>query len=205
MKVVLSPNRQLVLLGVGLLLLAAYGCTALRETANLRDVQFRIENVSDAELAGVDVSGLGSYEDLSSRELIRLGAAVSEGTLPLSFVLDLRATNPSTNDENARLTKMEWTLLLDETETVSGTYDDEVLLLPGEPTNVPVQVQLDLVRFFDENLREFVDLVSALTGNGPPQGVKVKVRPTINTRFGPFTYPSPITVVSEEAGDDSKS
>lgn len=199
-----SRNQQLVLLLVGLLFLAVYGCAALRETANLRNVQFKIENLSDTELAGVDVDGLQSYEDLSSRDLIRLGAAVSEGTLPLSFVLHLKATNPSTNDENARLTKMEWTLLLDETETVSGTYDDEVLLRPGEPTTVPVQIQLDLVRFFDENLREFVDLVSALTGDGPPQGVKVKVRPTINTRFGPFTYPSPITVVSEEVGDESK-
>lgn len=185
---------------ISLVLVLLAGCTALREAANLRNVEFRINRLTETRLAGVDVSNVESYEDLSSRDVLQLGAALADGTLPLSFVLHLRALNPADNNENARLARMEWTLLLDEKETVSGTYEGDVLLRPGEPTDVPVQMDLDLVRFFDENLREFVDLVTALSGEGPPQGVKLRVQPTINTRFGRLKYPSPITVVSEEVG-----
>lgn len=190
--------------GAILLVLLLAGCTALREAANLRNVRFQIDRLTETRLAGIDVSDLESFEDLSSRDVLRLGASLSDGSLPLSFVLHLRATNPSENDTNARLTKMEWTLLLDETETVSGTYDGEVLLRPGDPTDVPVHIDLDLVRFFDENLREFIDLVSALSGEGPPRRVKLKVRPTITTRFGPIKYPSEITVVSRDVGGDGQ-
>lgn len=191
-------------LGATVVVILLVGCTALREAANLRNVRFQIERVSETRLAGIDVSDLESFEDLSSRDMLRLGASLTDGSLPLSFVLHLRATNPSENDANARLTKMEWTLLLDETETVSGTYDGEVLLRPGAPTDVPVQIDLDLVRFFDENLREFIDLVSALSGEGPPQRVKLNIRPTITTRLGPIKYPSEITVVSRDVGGDGQ-
>lgn len=191
-------------LGATLVVLLLAGCTALREAANLRNVRFQIERVSETRLAGIDVSDLESFEDLSSREALRLGASLTDGSLPLSFVLHLRATNPSENDANARLTKMQWTLILDETETVSGTYDGDVVLRPGTPTDVPVQIDLDLVRFFDENLREFIDLVSALSGEGPPQQVILKVRPTITTRLGPIEYPSEITVVSRDVGGNDQ-
>ncbi|PSQ65956.1 MAG: hypothetical protein BRD32_03415, partial [Bacteroidetes bacterium QH_2_64_74] len=54
---------------VGLLFLAVTSCTALREVSNLRKVQFAIDRVSEARLAGVDASRLQSYEDLRSTDV----------------------------------------------------------------------------------------------------------------------------------------
>lgn len=190
----------LVIVGVGLLVGGLTGCATLREVANLRKVDFVIDRVAEGRLAGVPLTKLRSYEDLSARDALRLGASLSDGTLPLAFTLHLQATNPSSNDVNARLTEMDWTLLLEDQETVSGIFAREVVLPPGEPRDVAIGVELDLVQFFDDNLRELVNLASALQGEGPPQTVKLRVQPTVNTRLGPVKYPSPITVVSTEVG-----
>lgn len=188
---------------VGIILFAVTGCTSLREVANLRNVEFEIDRVSQATLAGVNVDDLKSYRDLRAADVARLSASLVDGELPLSFTLHLEATNPSTNDVNARLTQMDWTLLLEDQETISGTFDREMVLSPGEPQDVPIDIELDLVQFFDDNLRGLVELASAVGGEGPPRNVKVKVQPTIRTPLGPIRYSSPVTVVSREVGNES--
>jgi hypothetical protein len=176
------------------------GCQTLREVSNLRNVQFRIDRVNEARLAGVDLNRLDSFGDLSGADVARLGAAMSRGELPLSFTLHVEATNPEGNNVNARLTEMDWTLFLQDQETISGRFDREFVLTPGSPTDMPIDIKLDLVSFFDENLRGLVDLATAIGGEGPPTNVELKVQPTIQTRLGPMRYPSPITVVSKDVG-----
>lgn len=192
----------LALLGAGLLASSITGCTALREVSNLRKAQFAIDGVSNPRLAGVDLDGLESYQDLRTTDVLRLGSSLSEGALPMALTLNLEITNPSSNSANARLTAMDWTLLVEEEETVAGRFKQEVVLPPGEPKDVPLQVELDLVRFFDDNLRGLVDLASAIVQNEPPRTVKLRVQPTVNTSIGPIEYPSPITVVSKRVGRD---
>lgn len=192
----------LLLFGVGLLVSSIAGCTALREVSNLRKAQFAIDRVSNPRLAGVDLSGVESYEDLRTTDVLRLGSSLSDGELPMAFTVNLEATNPSSNSANARLTAMDWTLLLEDKETVAGRFEQEVVLPPGEPKAIALQVELDLVRFFEDNLRGLVDLASAIVRNEPPQTVKLRVQPTVNTTVGPIEYPSPITVVSTQVGRD---
>lgn len=199
-----SRSHYLVLLGVGLLIWSVTGCTALREVANLRKVQFAIDRVSNPRLAGVDVSGIESYSDLRTTDVLRLGSSLSEGKLPMAFTLHLEATNPASNSVDARLTEMDWTLLLEDQETVTGRFEREIVLSPGEPTEVPIQIDLDLLRFFDDNLRSLVTLTSAVVQGEPPQTVKLQVQPTVTTRLGRFEYPTPITVVSKEVGGDDQ-
>lgn len=198
------PPHWYVLLATGLLVMSIVGCATLREVSNLRKVNFQIERVSQTRLAGVDITNLQSYDELRSADVLRLGAALSEGELPLSFVLHIRATNPAPNNVDARLTEMDWTLLLEEKETVSGRFNREVVLPPGNPKDISLQIELDLVRFFDDNLQGLVNLASALAGDAPPQTLKLRVQPTVDTALGPLQYPSPITVVSEEVGGTTR-
>lgn len=195
-------SHWLLLLSAGLLVSSIAGCTALREMSNLRKAQFAIDRVSNPRLAGVDLSGFESYEDLGTTDVLRLGSSLSDGELPMAFTVNLEATNPSSNSADARLTAMDWTLLLEDKETVAGRFEQEVVLPPGEPKNVAVQVELDLVRFFEDNLQGLVNLASAIVQNEPPQTVKLRVQPTVNTTVGPIEYPSPITVVSKQVGRD---
>jgi len=186
---------------LGLLVLSIAGCTTLREVSNLRKVNFQLDRVAETQLAGVTVDNVRSYEDLSGGDVLRLGSALSRGEMPLSFTLYVQATNPESNSVDARLTQMDWTLLLEDKETVSGQFDREVVLPPGQPKPLSFRVELDLVRFFDDNLRGLVNLATALSGDAPPQTLQLRVQPTVKTALGPFKYPSPITVVSKEVGN----
>jgi hypothetical protein len=191
--------------GVSLLLVAGLmtSCQTLREVTNLKDVQFRIDRATDARLASINLAQVRSYQDLSGADVARLGAALSSGELPLSFTLHVAAENPSTNSVNARLTQMDWTLLLNDQETIAGTFDREVVLPPGTPKDVPVAIKLDLIDFFDENLRGLVNLATAVAGEGPPTNVSLRVQPTVQTPIGRMKYPTPITVVSQDVGREA--
>lgn len=186
------------------LLLAApalAGCQALREVTNLRNVDFAIDRVAAATLAGVDLSRYEGYDDARPADLVRLTAAIASGELPLDFTLHLAAENPAENGARARLVQMDWTLFLNERETISGVFDREVVLEPGRVQDIPIGIRVDLLDFFDNNARDLLDLALAVSGQGGrPQDIRLEAIPTINTPIGPIRYPEPISIVAREVG-----
>jgi len=180
---------------VGLLVV---GCQSLREAAQLRNVEFRIDRLQDAELSGIPLRSIRSYEDLAGQQVLRLASDVANDRLPLSFTLHLEATNPEGNNVNARLTAMNWTLLLDDREALQGKVDREVVMRPGEPTDLPIEMSLNVLEVFDESARAIVNRFSEFGDDRPPSSVKVQVQPTIQTPLGPIRYPEPITVGRKE-------
>jgi hypothetical protein len=179
--------------------LALGSCTALQEIANLRNVDFAIENVANTNLAGVDVQDVRSYDDLSGGEVARLVAALASGEMPLSFTLNVGARNPEANSVNARLVQLDWTLLLDDTETISGIFNDERVIPPGAEVLLPISMELDLVRFFGRNAQDLVELAAAVAGQGTKE-IALRARPTVTTPLGPITYPSTITILRQNVG-----
>lgn len=186
-----------------LLISAAAGaaCATLQQITALRQVHFVIDHVADVQLAGVAVSGLRSYADLSVGQAAALGSALARGEMPLRLTLHLRGENPGDNRVSARLVRMPWTLLLEERETVSGTVEREVVFPPGDPQDFPIAIELDLVDFFERNARDLFELALNLSGRGgAPKNVALRAVPTIQTALGPIEYPQPITIVSAEVG-----
>ena len=195
-------NTILCILFVGVSLLTVAGCQTLQQIANLRNVSFALDRVTEARLAGVDINRIRSYEDLSAQDVLRLGSAVAQQELPLAFALHLDAENPPENEVDARMVRMDWTLLLDDRETISGIFDQNILLPPGEPTDVSIPMQLDLVNFFNNGARDLIELALAVSGQGgSPKRIKLQATPTIDTVIGPIKYPNPITIVSRTVGE----
>jgi len=177
------------------------GCATLQQLAALRDVDFAVDRVADARLAGIDLGRVRSYSDLGAVDAGRLALTVSQGELPMDFTVHLTALNPADNSVDARLVRMDWTLLLQQRETLSGTFADETLLPRGVPTDVPISVSLDLVDFFEGSARDLFDLALDLAGRGgEPTQVTVRAVPTVDTALGPIRYPQPITIVSRQVG-----
>jgi hypothetical protein len=189
----------LLLLAVTFPLLSS--CQALQQVAALRHVDFDLDRVSDMQLAGVSVGSIRSYNDLSLVEVGRLTAAFAQRKLPVSFNLHVNATNPPENRVSARMVGLAWTLLIEDRETISGTVNQLIDLPPGQPQDIPVSIGLDLVQFFDRNLRDLVELALAVSGQGgAPKNIQLRATPTIETPLGPIRYPQPITIVSREVG-----
>jgi len=177
------------------------GCQTLQQIANLRFVEFDIDRVTNAELASVNLDRVRSQRDLGAIDLARIGAALATGSLPFEFTLHLGAENPSANNTPARLIAMDWTLFLEDRETISGTLDQNILLPAGQRTDIPIPIRLDLVDFFGHNLTDLVELALAVSGQGGrPKDIKIMAQPTIDTPLGPIRYPQPITIAAHNVG-----
>jgi hypothetical protein len=184
------------------LTLTISGCATLQQMAALRNVDFSLDHLSGVRLAGIDLARIDSYDDLGLADATRLVLAVTEGDLPLDFQLHLLAENPADNSTDARLVRMDWTLFLQDRETLSGVLEDEVVLPPGQPQDIPMTVSLNLIEFFDGSARDLAELALSFAGQGgAPKEVSLRATPVVSTPLGPIRYPGPITIVSREVGD----
>ncbi|MEO0558890.1 MAG: hypothetical protein AAF170_11975 [Bacteroidota bacterium] len=179
---------------LGLLLLAP-GCTTLQQLAALRQVDFALDRLSNGLVAGVSIDRVASGGSVGLADAARIGAAAAAGEVPLSFTLNVGAENPSDNPAAAQLVSLDWTLFLEDTETISGIYNDDRLIPPGETVNLPIAMELDLVQFFGRSAGDLVELVTNLAGGGgQPQMVRLEAQPTVQTSFGPIQYPGTVSI-----------
>ncbi|NND70050.1 MAG: hypothetical protein HKN43_00565 [Rhodothermales bacterium] len=180
---------------------SSLSCSALKEIANLRNLVFSLDRIADVQLADVPLANIKAYDDLQFTEVARLGRAVVNREIPLSFDLNIGAENPPENNVQARMVRMDWTLLLEDTETISGIIDDEFLIPAGGTATIPLSINLELFSFFDKSAKDLVDLALSLSGaGGEPKNIKIRALPTINTPLGPIRYSDPITIVSKTVG-----
>ncbi len=180
------------LLGV---LLLIPGCTTLQQLAALRSVDFQLNRLSNGLVAGVDLDRLAGGGSLGATDLARLGAAAARGSVPLQFTLNVGADNPADNPVAAQLVSLDWTLFLDGTETIQGVYNDTRQIQPGASVNLPINMELDLARFFGRNVSDLAQLVGNIAGvSSQRQTIRLDARPTVNTQFGPIQYPGVISI-----------
>lgn len=182
-------------------LLCLSGCATLGQIGALQRVDFSLQGVSDVRLAGIDLSRVRSFSDLSFSDAAALATSVRERDLPLSLDLRVLADNPADNYADARLVQMEWTFFIEDRETVSGIVAEEHVLPRGEPTLVPVGVSLNLVDFYEGNAQDLFELARSLAGvGGEPKEVTLEALPTVQTALGPIRYPEPLRLSATVGG-----
>jgi len=182
-------------------LVGVTACATLQQVAALRQVEFQLDRVSAVRLAGVDLTTTRTLRDLSLADAAAFTQTVSRRQLPLEFTLHVRGENPAANRVAARLVQLEWTLLLEDRETVSGTLSREHVFPPGEPQDVPLAISLNLAEFFSENAADLLSLARNLTGQGgTPLQLRLRALPTIQTAIGPMRFPEPVTIVQQTVG-----
>jgi hypothetical protein len=187
--------------GVMFAVVICAACATLQQIAALRQVHFDLAGVRNGRLAGIDVSRIRSYSDLTPVDAGRLALAVARKDLPFDFVVDVSALNPPENRVTATMVRLAWTLLLNDKETISGVVDTTLTLPPGTAVGIPMSMRLNLFQFFDGPAQSMVDLAASIAGvSGDPTRVSLRAVPTIDTPIGRISYPSPITIVSRTVG-----
>jgi hypothetical protein len=177
------------------ILALSVGCATLREAAALRSVEFHFDSVSDARVARVRLDRIRSYHDLTAADVARLGIAVASKDVPLELTVHVQGRNPETNRVTARLIALDWTYVVDGQDLLAGTLDRAIQFPPGEPVDVPIVLQLNLVRFFQGGARDQLETALSLAGYGAQtHSVVLRVSPTIDTALGPIRYPTPISI-----------
>lgn len=187
----------------GLILAVSAGaaCATLQQIAALRQVNFTLAGVRNGRLAGIDLSRIRSYSDLTALDVGRVTLALARKDLPLDFVVDISALNPPENKVTATMVRLAWSLLLNDKETISGVVDTTLSLPPGAPVGIPMRMRLNLLQFFDGPAQGMVDLAASIAGvSSDPTRISIRAVPTIDTPVGRISYPSPITIVSKTVG-----
>jgi hypothetical protein len=178
-----------------LLLSSVVGCASTRELAAMRQVEFRFDRISDAQIAGVRLGSLHSTDDVSVLDLGRLTLAVASKDVPLDLIVHVNGLNPETNHVTARMIALDWSYFVDERETVSGRLSQSYAFPPGQSTDVPVVVTFNMFSFFGGAGKDFLDTALALAGQrASSHVVTLRLIPSVDTPAGPIRYPVPITL-----------
>ncbi len=173
---------------------------------NISRLQFKLENVNNFRLAGIDISNKKSISDINVMDGLKLTNAFATKSFPAEFVLNVGALNPNdgkngSRQSDATISSLDYRLLIDDVPTISGDISAPITVPgSGQSINIPMRMALDLYKFFgDKGYESIANLAMAVGGlGGSPTRLKLDVRPTVKTTLGPITYPSRITVVDKE-------
>ena len=178
-----------------LALIGLSGCTATKELMAVRQVQFHLNGVSGASVAGVPLDGVRTASNLSAGELMRLSAAILAGRVPLTATVHVEGRNPETNTVTAKLVAMDWTCVVDDRDLVSGSLEEPYSFAPGRARDIPIAIQCDLRQLFGSRRADLVDIALAITGKSSrSHTVSLRLTPSIDTALGRIRYPAPITL-----------
>ena len=189
-----NAGRALPWLGAALAV-ALLGCAAAKELAAIRQVQFHLNGVTGARLAGIPLESVRSYSDLGPADLARLGLEIAASDVPLELTLEVEGRNPETNTVTAKLVAMDWTCLVDDQEVVSGRLPEPYSFAPGRARLIPLPVRVNLVQVFGKRRQDLIDVALALAGRNTSGHVAaLRIVPTVDTALGPIRYPVPLTL-----------
>lgn len=202
------------------LLIAAFavGCSTLKQVVNtlenMKRLEFKLGNVNNFRLAGINITNKKSVSDLSMSDAFKLTTAFTSKRLPAEFILNVDARNPNTakaatgntstsSNTTASITQFEWRLLIDDVPTITGNIASPVTVPgQGETTVIPLTVSIDLFEFFGkQGYDKLIDLATAIGGSGNSARLKLDAKPTVKIGSFPITYPGRLTIVNHEFRD----
>ena len=181
-------------------------CSVYETVVNLSRLQFKLGDVNNFELNGIDISGKSKLEDFNFQDLLKLTTAFSSGSLPVTFMLNVEAKNPNDGTggykrTDANIKSFPWRLLVNDKEAVSGDINERIFVPgTGEITEIPIEIKLDLIELFkNKGYEDLIDLALALGGKkGSSSKLTLYATPTVTTSLGDIKYPGELKIVDKE-------
>jgi LEA14-like dessication related protein len=178
------------------------GCEILdqaRQVAMLSKCEFKLSSVDQLRLAGVNIQQVKKLSDLNMMDAAKItAAAMSGGSLPLNFTLNVEARNP--NAGTAGLTKLDWILFIDDIQMVSGVNEQRIQIPGNGGTGIlPLTIGIDLKEALKGKSGDAIanfGLNLAGAGNTPTR-ITLKARPTIMVGSQYIPYPGYLTIQNE--------
>ncbi len=178
------------------------GCDVLeqaRQVAMLSKCEFKLSSVDQLRLAGVNIQQVKKLSDLNMMDAAKITtAALSGGSLPLNFTLNVEARNP--NATTAGMTRLDWILFIDDIQMVSGVNEQRVQIPGNGGTGIlPLTIGIDLKQALKGKSGDAIanfGLNLAGAGNKPTR-ITLKAKPTIMVGSQTIAYPGYLTIQNE--------
>jgi len=196
--------KKLILLTVALIFITT-NCSVYQTVVNLSRLQFKLGDVNNFTVNGINISNKKSLQDFNALEIISLTQVIASGKLPASFTLNVEAKNPNDGTggypkTNATLKEFPWRLEIDEVETIAGNIGTPVAVPgTGEIQNIPLTMNIDLMEFFgNKGLENLVNLALTLGGQqGSSSKLALFATPTVTSPIGDIKYPGELKIVEQ--------
>jgi len=191
-----------VIAAIFLMITLITGCEILdqaRQVAMLSKCEFKLKTVDQLRLAGVNIQQVKKLTDLNMMDAAKItAAAVSGGSLPLNFTLNVEARNPNTATEKNK--KPDWILYIDDIQMVSGVNEQRVQIPGNGGTGIiPLSIGIDLKQALKGKSGDAIanfGLNLAGAGNKPSR-ITLKAKPTIMVGTQAIAYPGYLTIQNE--------
>jgi len=196
--------KKIILLSIALLLTTS-SCSMYETMVNLSRLKFKLGDVVNFTVGGINITNKRSVSDFSSVEVLKLTSALTSGKLPASFILNVEAKNPNDGSggypkTDATLKEFPWRLEIDEVETISGNIGAPVSVPgTGEITNIPLTMNIDLIEFFgNKGYDNLLNLALDLGGQqGSTSKLSLYASPTVSSPLGDIKYPGELKIVEQ--------
>ncbi|MFI5237420.1 MAG: hypothetical protein ACHQLA_05760 [Ignavibacteriales bacterium] len=180
-------------------------CSVYETMVNLSRLKFKLGDVNDFSVGGIDITSKRSISDFSSVEILKLTSVFASGKLPASFTLNIEAKNPNDGTggypkTDATLKSFPWRLEIDQVETIIGNIVNPVSVPgTGDITDIPLSINLDLIDFFgNRGLDNLINLALTLGGvNGSSSKISLYATPTVSSELGDIKYPGELKIVEQ--------
>jgi hypothetical protein len=196
--------KKIILLSIAILFTST-SCSVYQTMVNLSRLQFKLGDVNNFTVNGINISNKKSLQDFNALELLNLTQSIATGKLPASFTLNVEAKNPNDGTggypkTNATLKEFPWRLEIDNVETIAGNIGSSVSVPgTGEIQNIPLTMNIDLIEFFgNKGLDNLVNLALTLGGQqGSSAKLALFATPTVTSPIGDIKYPGEIKIVEQ--------
>lgn len=181
------------------LLVLFTGCGIDRQAKALRALekcQYTFVSADSVYLAGTDVNTLITDGRVDIGRLPGVAFGFLNREIPLSGILNLRITNPTSN--LAGIQQFTYKIAVEEREVLEGTSDLPIEIPAGETITVPVKLQTNMYKFLSdqETLKKLLSFVQRTHEGAADEKVNLtfSIKPTIALGNKQLNYPGYINI-----------
>lgn len=170
--------------------------------ANLANCEYNLKNVSDLQIAGVNVKKI-TNGNITTNDVLKLTQALVTKQVPMDMNVNIDIKNPT--DHNAALTAMDWILDIDNTQFAQGNSSNSYTIAQKKTTTVPLGVRTDLYSMFSKDgINSLKNFVGSFKNDGTSSKVGLRIKPSLNV--GSYVVPMPNYIkVEKKVGGTAKS
>lgn len=177
-------------------LLATFSCKQASDLKAFTEANYKLQGIEDLRLNGVDVTDKRTPFDFRTAEGDSLLSAFTTNNLSATttLFLEVEMQDPEVA-RSMQITNLEWQLLVDGKETLTGNVDEPLNLQDGL-NELPVVSTVTLAELEGlQNYEGFSTLTTLIAkGRDVRDRLVFRIKPTIKTPVGNVTLPDYITV-----------
>jgi hypothetical protein len=171
-------------------------CSPLQQLQALAKCQFRLNTIENLQFAGINIQGKESVSNLGILDAGKIASVfLLKQDMPLNFRLNMDVKNPNANP--AALSRLDWILMIDDTEMVSGVTNEKLnVAANGGVATLPLDFNINLKEAFAGKSKDSIlNLIFALSGkNNRPSRITLKAKPYIQIGTASIPYPGYINI-----------